>query len=132
MAMGRPLMILHKFSTLPPSPLDDDKPQSMQSLGLPAIGSFLEGIKLSDTLGTILTTIYDQNISNSNMSAGNQKHIQTPTEIDTVLELDKKLTKFQNELPIELRWASEGEKLRQSLGPSVGNLDMQSNALHAR
>ncbi|KAN0112207.1 Fungal specific transcription factor domain containing protein [Hyaloscypha variabilis] len=130
-AMGRPLMILHKFSTLPPSPLDDDKPQSMQSLG-PAIGSFLEGIKLSDTLGTILTTIYDQNISNSNMSAGNQKHIQTPTEIDTVLELDKKLTKFQNELPIELRWASEGEKLRQSLGPSVGNLDMQSNALHAR
>jgi hypothetical protein len=130
--MGRPLMILHKFSTSPPSPLDDEKPQSMHPLGLPAIGSFLQGIKLSNTLGIILTSIYDQNISQSNTSASNQKHVQTPTEIDAVLELDKRLTKFQSELPIELRWTPEGERLRQSLGPSVGNLDMQSNALHAR
>jgi hypothetical protein len=132
MAMGRPLMILHKFSTSPPSPLDDETQQSIQNLSIPAIGAFLEGIKLSNTLGVILTTIYDQNISNSNMGAGNLKRIQTPTEIDAVLELDKRLTKFQNELPIELRWAPEGEGSRQSLGTSAGNLDMQSNVLHAR
>jgi hypothetical protein len=125
-------MILHKFSTSPPSPLDDEKSPSTHSLAFPAIGSFLEGIKLSKTLGIILTTIYDQNISNTNPSAGNSKYIQTPTEIDAVLELDKKLTQFQNELPIELRWTQDGEKLRQSLGPTVGNLDMQSNVLHAR
>jgi len=132
MTMGRPLMILHKFSTSPPSPLDDETQQSMQNLSIPAIGAFLEGIRLSNTLGVILTTIYDQTISNSNTGAGNPKHIQTPIEIDAVLELDKRLTKFQNELPIELRWAPEGERLRQSLGPGAGNLDMQSNALHAR
>jgi hypothetical protein len=128
--MGRPLMILHKFSTLPPSPLDDERPQSSQSLALPAIGAFLEGIKLSKTLGVILTTIYDQNISNT--STSNTKHIQTPTEIDAVLELDKRLAQFQSELPIELRWTQDGERLRQSLGPNVGNLEMQTNVLHAR
>ncbi len=100
--MGRPLMILHKFSTSQPSPLDNEKPQSMHPLGLPAIGSFLQGIKLSNTLGIILTSIYDQNISQSNTSASDQKHVQTPAEIDAVLELDKRLTKFQSELPIEL------------------------------
>ncbi|KAH8594525.1 fungal-specific transcription factor domain-containing protein [Bisporella sp. PMI_857] len=130
MTMGRPLMIMHKFSTSPPSPMKDENFKS-DPRGAAAIGLFLERIKLSEILGIILTTIYDQNISNTNTSAANAKYLQTPIEIDALLEMDKKLTKFQTGLPTELQWAQDGEKLRHSPGPSVGNLEMQSNFLYA-
>lgn len=130
--MGRPLMISHKFSTASPSPLDDEKLETTQTPALPAIGFFLEATRLSKTLSVILTTIYDHNILDPDTSTSNSRNIQTPTEIDTVLELDKRLTKFQNEVPIELHWGQAGEKLRQSLECHVEILEMQANVLHAR
>ena len=142
MTMGRPLMISHRFSTSPPSPVDDVQLQATGALTtpaqiFPAIGFFLEAIKLSKTLGTILTTIHDQNMSKTDTNndpggKGKAKYMQTPAEIDAVLELDKHLAKFLDELPVELRWGQDGEKLRRSMGVFVGNLQMQANVLHAR
>jgi hypothetical protein len=142
MTMGRPLMISHKYSTAPPSPIDDEQLRpACSTMALPGkfptIGFFLEGIKLSKTLGIILTTIYDQTVCSTNWctslnSRGNTKYGSTPTDLEVVLELDKRLIKFQDELPTELRWGQDGEKLRRSLGHSVGNLQMMSNVLQAR
>jgi hypothetical protein len=142
MTMGRPLMISHRFSTSPPSPVDDIQLQATGALTTPAqnfpvTGFLLEAIKLSKTLGTILTTIHDQNISKTDANIdpagkGKARYMQTPAEIDAVLELDKYLAKFLDELPVELRSSQDGENLRRSMGVSVGNLQMQANVLHAR
>ncbi|KAF1817363.1 hypothetical protein P152DRAFT_510610 [Eremomyces bilateralis CBS 781.70] len=124
MTLGRPAMLHQSSGVALPTAIDDEyldrnQPQPLDQVSY--MEFFVESIKLDTTLSKILSRIYGQETDRLDTLCGYGS-------FDLLIELDRELAKFADQVPETLKWTYEdGEFLRRS--PPLGQ---QTNILHAR
>ncbi|KAH7010548.1 fungal-specific transcription factor domain-containing protein [Ilyonectria destructans] len=135
MTLGRPTMTTHMSNVPLPSHLDDAKggvepTASSENRNHSRMQFFNESIRLSKILEGILLKVY-RPWKSELRSDGSCDGQQDPTSLQDLLELDARLSRFQNSVPGFLSWV-EDTTLGDDSPDLVTLFSTQKNVLHAR